>query len=498
MMTDILPLLPVLVPVIAGIVMLFTGRRNVYLQRVIASATGLILVILSVVTIIYIAGNGMAVTHVGNWNAPYGISMVIDMLAALLLFGTAIVTFTVVVFSFQSIGAVRERFFYYPMVMFMITGVNGAFITGDIFNMFVFFEVFLLASYVLITIGGTKIQLQEGFKYYLVNVISSNFFVLSVAYLYVSVGTLNMADIHQKLSAFEGDAAILTIIAVVMLFVFATKAGLFPFYFWLPGSYFAPPIPIMALFGALLTKVGVYAIARTYSLFFIDNIGFTHQMLLFLAILTIVMGSVGAIAYTDMKKIIIYNILIAIGVITAGYAMMDEAGTIGATYYLIHDIIIKAGLFFLIGFIIYRTGESDINRLGGLIKIHPVAGWTFFIAALGIAGVPPFSGFYGKLFITESLIDNGHVFSAIIVLLSSLVVLYSIMRIFISVFWGENMDFSKLKPISYDKLLFSSFVMIALVVILGFGADIFYPIFESAAQSLYDPASYSGYLLEVE
>ena len=498
MMTDILPLLPVLVPVIAGIVMLFTGRRNVYLQRVIASATGLILVILSVVTIIYIAGNGMAVTHVGNWNAPYGISMVIDMLAALLLFGTAIVTFTVVVFSFQSIGAVRERFFYYPMVMFMITGVNGAFITGDIFNMFVFFEVFLLASYVLITIGGTKIQLQEGFKYYLVNVISSNFFILAVAYLYVSVGTLNMADIHQKLSAFDGDAAILTIIAVVMLFVFATKAGLFPFYFWLPGSYFAPPIPIMALFGALLTKVGVYAIARTYSLFFIDNIGFTHQMLLFLAILTIVMGSVGAIAYTDMKKIIIYNILIAIGVITAGYAMMDEAGTIGATYYLIHDIIIKAGLFFLIGFIIYKTDESDINRLGGLIKIHPVAGWTFFIAALGIAGVPPLSGFYGKLFITESLIDNGYVISAIIVLLSSLVVLYSIMRIFISVFWGENMDFSKLKPISYDKLLFSSFVMIALVVILGFGADIFYPIFESAAQSLYDPASYSGYLLEVE
>ncbi|HIV82590.1 MAG TPA: Na+/H+ antiporter subunit D [Candidatus Salinicoccus merdavium] len=498
MMTDILPLLPVLIPVIAGIVMLFTGRRNVYLQRVIASVTGLILVILSIVTIIYIAGSGMAVTHVGNWNAPYGISLVIDMLAALLLFGTAMVTFTVVVFSFQSIGVARERYFYYPMVMFMITGVNGAFVTGDIFNMFVFFEVFLLASYVLITIGGTKIQLQEGFKYYLVNVISSNFFVLAVAYLYVSVGSLNMADIHQKLSAFEGDAAILTIIAAVMLFVFATKAGLFPFYFWLPGSYFAPPIPIMALFGALLTKVGVYAIARTYSLFFTDNIGFTHQMLLFLAVLTIVMGSIGALAYTDMKKIIIYNILIAIGVITAGYAMMDEAGTIGATYYLIHDIIIKAGLFFLIGFIIYRTGESDISRLGGLIKIHPVVGWTFFIAALGIAGVPPLSGFYGKLFITESLIDNGYVISAIIVLLSSLVVLYSVMRIFISVFWGESMDFSKLKPISYDKLLFSSFVMIALVVILGFGADIFYPVFESAAQSLYDPASYSGYLLEVE
>src|SRR5699024_7755585 len=308
MMTDIIPLLPVMIPLLAGIVMLFTGRHNIFLHRVISAAAGLFLVIVSIFTIIYIANNGMVVTHIGNWQAPYGISMVIDMLAALLLFGTAIVTFTVVVYSFQSIGVARERFFYYPMIMFMITGVNGAFITGDIFNMFVFFEVFLLASYVLITIGGTKIQLQEGFKYYLVNVISSNFFVLAVAYLYVSVGSLNMADIHQKLSAFEGDAAILTIIAAVMLFVFATKAGLFPFYFWLPGSYFAPPIPIMALFGALLTKVGVYAIARTYSLFFTDDIGFTHQMLLFLAVLTIVMGSIGALAYTDMKKIIIYNI----------------------------------------------------------------------------------------------------------------------------------------------------------------------------------------------
>src|SRR5699024_1625759 len=182
------------------------------------------------------------------------------------------------------------------------------------------------------------------------------------------------------------------------------------------------------------------------------------------------MGSIGALAYTDMKKIIIYNILIAIGVITAGYAMMDEAGTIGATYYLLHDIIIKDGLFFVICIIIYRTGESYISRLGGLIKINTVVGRTFFIVALGITVVPPLSGFYGKLFITESLIDNGYVNSAIIVLLSSLVVLYSVMRIFISVFWGESMDFSKLKPISYDKLLFSSFVMIALVVIFGFGA----------------------------
>lgn len=497
-MTDILPVLPMLIPFIAGIILLAIGRTNIFLHRAVSSLTGLVLIIISFIIVLYVARYGMVVTHVGNWEAPFGISVVVDMLAALLVLATAIVTFAVVVYSFQSIGVAREKFFYYPMIMFMVSGINGAFTTGDIFNMFVFFEVFLLSSYVLITLGGTKIQLQEGFKYFLVNIIASNFFVLAVAYLYSAVGSLNMADIHNKLAAFDGDASIMSLIAVVMLFVFATKAGLFPFYFWLPGSYFAPPMPIMTLFGALLTKVGVYAIARVYSLFFIDNTGFTHQMLMLLAVLTIIMGSIGAIAYSDMKKIIIYNILIAIGIIVAGIAMMDEMGTIGATYYLIHDIFIKAGLFFLIGFIIYRTGESDITKLGGLIKIHPVTGWMFLIAAFGLAGVPPLPGFYGKLFIVTSLFENGHMISGIIVLLSSLVVLYSVMRIFISVFWGESMDFTKLKPISYDKLLFSSFLMVIIMVAFGFGADFLYPLFDSAAQSLYDPASYSVYLLGVE
>jgi multicomponent Na+:H+ antiporter subunit D len=497
-MTDVLPVLPMLIPFIAGIILLAIGRTNIFLHRVVSSLTGLVLIIISFIIVLYVARYGMVVTHVGNWEAPFGISVVVDMLAALLVLATAIVTFAVVVYSFQSIGVAREKFFYYPMIMFMVSGINGAFTTGDIFNMFVFFEVFLLSSYVLITLGGTKIQLQEGFKYFLVNIIASNFFVLAVAYLYSAVGSLNMADIHNKLAAFDGDASIMSLIAVVMLFVFATKAGLFPFYFWLPGSYFAPPMPIMTLFGALLTKVGVYAIARVYSLFFIDNTGFTHQMLMLLAVLTIIMGSIGAIAYSDMKKIIIYNILIAIGIIVAGIAMMDEMGTTGATYYLIHDIFIKAGLFFLIGFIIYRTGESDITKLGGLIKIHPVTGWMFLIAAFGLAGVPPLPGFYGKLFIVTSLFENGHMISGIIVLLSSLVVLYSVMRIFISVFWGESMDFTKLKPISYDKLLFSSFLMVIIMVAFGFGADFLYPLFDSAAQSLYDPASYSVYLLGVE
>lgn len=497
MTTNILPMLPVILPFIAGVIMLFIGKRPMP-HRIISAVTGLILIGFAAFNIYYVYINGTMVTYLGNWSAPFGISVVYDMTAALLVFTTSIVMFFVIIYSFQSIGYEREKYYYYPMVLFMITGINGAFTTGDLFNMFVFFEVFLLASYVLITLGSRKVQLQEGFKYLVVNIVSSNFFLVGLAYLYSVTGSLNMADIHIKLSSYEGSLAIMTIISVVFIFVFATKAGLFPLYFWMPGSYSAPPIPVIALFGALLTKVGVYAIARTYSLFFTTDVAYTHQILLLLALLTIVAGCIGALAYTDMKQIIIYNIMIAIGVIIVGFSMMDYAGTVGAMYYLIHDIVIKAALFLLIGFIIYRTGKNDAADLGGLIKQHPVVGWMFFVASLSLAGVPPFPGFFGKLFIVESAFDNGHAIAAVIVLLSSLIVLYSIMKIFIKVFWGEPVEPIELKNIKSDKLLFSAIGLVIVSTVFGLSADFLFPIFEMAAESFYNPSSYSNYLMGVE
>lgn len=497
MTTNILTMLPIILPFVAGVIMLFIGKRPVP-HRMVSAIAGLLMVGVAAFNVYYVYGNGTMITFVSNWSAPFGISVVYDMVAALLVLTTSIVMFFVVIYSFQSIGYEREKYYYYPMVMFMITGINGAFTTGDIFNMFVFFEVFLLASYVLITLGSRKVQLQEGFKYLVVNVVSSNFFLVGLAYLYSVTGSLNMADIHIKLSNYDGNLAIMTIIAVVFIFVFATKAGLFPLYFWMPGSYKAPPMPVIALFGALLTKVGVYAIARTFSLFFTNDVAFTHQVLLLMALLTIVAGCIGALAYTDMKQIIIYNIMIAIGVIIVGFSMMDYAGTVGAMYYLIHDMIIKAALFLLIGFIIYRTGKNDAADLGGLIKQHPVVGWTFFIASLSLAGVPPFPGFYGKLFIVESAFDNGHAIAAIIVLLSSLIVLYSIMKVFIKVFWGEPAEPIELKNIKSDKLLFSAIGLVIVSTVFGLSADFLFPIFEMAAESFYNPSSYSNYLMGVE
>ena len=362
--------------------------------------------------------------------------MVSDMLSALLVTTTILITFFVVIYSFTAIGEERERYFYYPAILFMITGINGAFTTGDIFNMFVFFEVLLIASYLLIVLGGEKKQLRESIKYILVNVISSALFVITVAYLYSVVGTLNMADISVKIAEI-GQPGIITVIAVLFLIVFGVKGSMFPLYFWLPGSYAAPPIPVLALFGALLTKVGIYAIIRTYTLFFVHDIGFTHGLLSVLALLTIIAGCIGALAYFDVKQIIIYNIVIAVGVILFGAAQMNEAGLTGAIFYLIHDMLIKGALFLLIGIIIYVTGTSNLRKMGGLMKTHAPLGWMYLIAAFGLAGIPPLSGFVGKLLIVKGAFEAGNVLGSIIILASSLVVLLSVIRIFIYAFWGD-------------------------------------------------------------
>src|SRR5690606_11269433 len=234
--------------------------------------------IASVYLLVTVKSEGVLAVTLGSWPAPFGISMVSDMFSALLVTTTLLITLFVVVYSFTAIGEERERFFYYPAILFMVTGVNGACTTGDIFNMFVFFEVLLIASYLLIVLGGEKKQLRESIKYIIINVVSSALFVITVAMLYSVVGTLNMADISAKIAQI-GQPAIISVIAILLLIVFGIKGSLFPLYFWLPGSYAAPPIPVLSLFGALLTKVGIYAIMRTYTLFFVHDMAFTHGIL---------------------------------------------------------------------------------------------------------------------------------------------------------------------------------------------------------------------------
>ncbi|WP_419892780.1 Na+/H+ antiporter subunit D [Macrococcoides caseolyticum] len=476
---------PIIIPAITAIILICIGKKPI-LKRMVALTGALITFVIACIQFVMIARFHTMYLELGNWKVPYSIVLVSDMLSCLLVLTSTFITLLMIFYSYQSIGIERETYYYYTSVMFMLTGLNGAFTTGDIFNLFVFFEVFLISSYVLMIIGGTKIQLQESIKYILVNVTSSAFFVLAIGMLYSVIGSLNMADMSSKINEIK-DQNIIIICAILFIFVFATKAGMFPLYFWLPGAYYAPPIPILALFGALLTKVGVYALYRTYSLFFQQSGDIVQNILLILALLTIIFGCVGALAYHDMKKIIIYNIMIAVGVIIVGLAIYTKTSTIGGIYYLLHDMIIKASLFMLIGIIIKITGQTDIRKIGGMIKAYPLLGFTYFIAALSLAGIPPLSGFYGKYFIVKAGMQEGYIVSSIIVLLSSLVVLLSVIKIFLSVFFGKGETYVK-PPI--NKMMIAAVTMTVIAVLFGVMSESLYPLIEQAAKSIYAPETY--------
>ncbi|SCX69882.1 multisubunit sodium/proton antiporter, MrpD subunit [Lysinibacillus fusiformis] len=482
-------LLPIIIPFFFGMILMF-GQKNLMYQRTFSLLGIGISLITAVSLLMKVKHDGIQKVTFGDWPVPYGITMVSDMVSALLVTTTLLIAFFVVWYGFGSITKERERFFYYPGIMFILTGVNGAFTTGDIFNLFVFFEVLLMASYLLIVLGGEKGQLKGSIKYILINVISSALFVITVAFLYSVVGTLNMADIAVKIAEIN-QPGIITVIAVLFLMVFGLKAAIFPLYFWLPTSYAAAPIPVLTLFGALLTKVGVYAITRTYTLFFVHDLSYTHDLLMVLAIATIVAGCIGALAYFDVKLIIIYNIVIAVGVILFGVSQMNEASLKGAMFYLVHDMLIKAALFMLIGIIIYITGTSDLRKMGGLMKKYPALGWCYLIAAFGLAGIPPLSGFVGKLLIVQGGFEAGNMWSSIFILASSLLVLLSVIRIFIYAFWGEEKETKGIVDKSIYKMLFMPSALLVLIsVAYGVGSEWMTPFMDDAAKLLNDPSIY--------
>ena len=485
--------MPMIIPLLTGIILVFL-RHYTKTQRVLSILSSIATVVVSLFILNQIQQEGILRLDFGGWLPPYGILFVADSFSMLLVVTTSIVTGILLIYAFSSIGKKYEHMFFYPFVFFLVTGVNGSFLTGDLFNLYVCFEVMLLSSYVLITMGGRKVQLIESIKYVTINVLSSWFFLIGIAYLYGTVGTLNMAHLSVRIAE-VGQGPLLTVISLIFLIVFSLKAGLL-LYFWLPGSYSAPPTVIAALFGALLTKVGIYAMFRIFTLIFYHEPVITHTAIGVMAILTMIGGSVGALAYNDIRKIVSYNVVIAVGFILAGLALQSEVAFQGAIYYLIHDMIVKALLFLVVGTMIYLTGKAKIEEMSGLIRNYPMLGWLFFITMLSLAGIPPLSGFIGKVFIGQGAIETGSFILLIVAFLSGIFVLYSLLRIFLNCFWGETI-ISEDDDVPLKKGMLVPCILLAIMTVaIGLGVEGLAPYVSDAARTLMNPEIYIDAVLQ--
>lgn len=481
-------IIPVILPFAVGATLiLFAKYRRT--QRYI-SLFASIAILASALFLAYDAyANGITTLEFGNWNAPFGIVFVADLFSTFMVLLSAIIGLVCLLFAFWTIHPEREKFYFYPFYFFLLTGVNGAFLTGDLFNLFVFFEVMLLSSYALIAIGGTGYQLRESFKYATINVFASILFLVGVAYLYGITGTLNMAHLAIRIGEMEQTGA-LQVVAMIFFLVFAMKGALFPLYFWLPRSYYGPPAAVAALFGGLLTKVGIYAIIRTFTLIFTNDPGFTHTFILWIAGFTMFFGVLGAVSQFDFKRILSYHIISQVGYMVMGLGLYTRAAIAGAVFYIAHHIIVKTALFLFAGATEKVTGTTDLKQMGGLLKTHPWLAWLFLISALSLAGIPPLSGFFSKFpLILESLVVESYGI-AFVALLVGLLTLFSMIKIFVYAFWGKQAHTDEQASFSVTKFLLPIVPLVMLTIALGIAAEPVFTYSLAVADQLLNPEIY--------
>ncbi|MBB6448597.1 multicomponent Na+:H+ antiporter subunit D [Geomicrobium halophilum] len=488
--------LPILIPVLAGALLILLVKRH-RLQRFMSGLSAIATLAASLYLAVYTYNNdGIATLELGTWPAPFGIVMVADLLSVTVVAVSSLVGVCCLFFAFRTLHPERERYYFHPLFFFLITGVNGAALTGDMFNMFVFFEVMLLSSYALIVIGGTKFQLRESFKYAIINIFASMLFLAGIAYLYGITGTLNMAHIAERIDGLEETGA-LPVVAILFFIVFAMKGALFPLYFWLPRAYYGAPIAITALFGGLLTKVGVYAIIRTYTLIFTQDVAFTHHFLILLiAGFTMLIGVLGAVSSFDLKKILSYHIISQLGYIVIGIGLFTPLALAGTIFYYFHHIFVKTSLLLFSGVVERITGTTDLKKTGGILKTHPSLAWLFLIPALSIAGIPPLSGFFGKFALVLESLQEASYLIAFVAMFVGLLTLFSMLKIFINAFWGEQKHSNKQGETPIMDVLAPVLPLVFLTITIGLGAQWSFGFSMEIAEQLLDPSIYIDSVLK--
>ncbi|CAN5806340.1 Na+/H+ antiporter subunit D [soil metagenome] len=480
----------------AAVALLCHGRRK--LQRAIALAVTSATVASSVALLVASDRQGHLVTQVGGWPAPFGITLVVDRFSAIMLVVSTAMILVVLVYAIGQLSVERERLYFHPVYLVLTAGVCLSFLTGDLFNLFVAFEVMLMASYVLLTLGGSSGQVRSGMTYLVINLLASTFFVVAIGLTYAATGTVNMAQLALRLG--EVDPALRAALGLMFLVVFGVKAAIFPLFFWLPDAYPTAPAPVTALFAGLLTKVGVYAIIRSQTLLFGD-LGRPSVLLLAIAGATMLVGVLGAIAQNDIKRILSFHIVSQIGYMILGLALFSLAGLAGAILYIVHHIVVKTTLFLVAGVVERMAGTASLTRLGGFSRMVPVLGILFLLPAFSLAGIPPFSGFVAKLALVQAGLESGRLLVIGVSLLVSLLTLFSMTKIWGGVFWGapepaalsEGPAGGRLRPPSL--MTGATGALAALSLVIAVFAEPLYGLSERAAADLLDRDSYTAAVL---
>jgi len=491
-------MLPILLPLCTAVVMIFF-RRLVVLHRYLNVAGTALMLGVSLVMLGSVQSGGILSLQIGGWEAPFGISLVADMLSSIMVVATALIGFTTALYSLGTIDEDKEHFFYHPLLQLLLMGINGAFLTGDIFNLYVWFEVMLISSFVLLVLGGKPEQLEGAMKYVTLNLLSSSIFLAAVGILYGIAGTLNMADLAVRIPML-GHKELLSVVAVLFMITFGIKAAIFPLFFWLPASYHTPPVAVSAIFAGLLTKVGVYAIMRMFTTVFIhEEAALIHQFLLVLSAFTMVIGVLGAVAQYDMRKLLSFHIISQIGYMIFALAIQSPLAIAGALFYIVHNIVAKTNLFYISGLVNRLKGSWDLRKIGGVYRFYPMLGVLFLVPALGLAGIPPLSGFWAKFVVIKAGLDSEHYLLVGIALFVSMLTLYSMIKIWNEAFWkddprgeGSVEDEGYLLIPSMKKVAMVVPIVIlgSVTVLFGFWFEPFFVIAESAAVELLDQGSY--------
>lgn len=447
--------LPVLVPMLAGVLVVLSPSRA---ARFIVSLTGSVVqVVLAVIIVVRALRGEVMALQMADWVAPYGITVVADSLSALLLLAAGLAGLLSVVYANGGVSErheraaregeltenrlldlARERFGLHGLLQFLFMGVNMSLLSGDLFNLFVAFEVMLVASYGLLLLGGERRQLREGFRYVVVNLVASALFVIGAGLVYGLVGSLNMADIGQRVMAHGADLR-LTLVCALLALVFATKAALFPLGFWLPDAYPAPPVAIGAYFASVLTKVGVYALVRTFMLMFPGQ-PVLQDVLLVLGVATALVGALGMLARHGWRHIAAFANVSSVGFLAAAFFAGSERALAVGVFYLFTSMAVVYAMFVVSGVAESMSG-SDV-RIPGHLERHPWLGVGYFVVGLTLIGVPPTSGFLGKYGLVQELITRGPLGwgAAATALLASLVLIYAVFSLWSGYFWGTRTE----------------------------------------------------------